>query len=353
MRRALLAGLAAGAGLAALRALRRHPYVLEGKVAIVTGGTRGLGLLLARELGARGCRVAVCARDRDELDAAAADLESRGVSALAVRCDVTRPADLDDLVEAVEDVWGGVDVLVNNAGVIQVGPLETLDRQAFDRAMAVNFGGVLNATLAVLPQMRARGEGRILNVTSIGGVVSVPHLLPYSAAKFAAVGLSEGLRAELAREGIHVTTAVPGLMRTGSPVHAEFRGDHEAEMTWFALGDSLRLTSMDASRAARRMVDALERGEAHVTLSWQARAVRAAHAVAPGLVADALGVVNRLLPGAPPDGRGSRPRVGLDVATPVVPSRLTGPMNRAARRNHELVARPDAPVSRAVREATR
>lgn len=100
--------------------------------------------------------------------------------------------------------------------------------------------------------MRARRRGRIVNITSIGGKVGMPHLLPYTCAKFATVGLSEGLRAELGREGIRVTTIVPGLMRTGSHLKAMFRGQHEQEFTWFSLGASLPLVSMGAERAARQ-----------------------------------------------------------------------------------------------------
>ncbi len=331
-------GLVAGGAAAALHLLRRRPIELEGRVALVTGGSRGLGILLARELGRAGCEVAICARDPEALESARERLAEWGVRVLPLRCDVARPEEVEELVRSVEARLGPVEVLVNNAGIIQVGPLETMTRDDFERTMAVNFGGVLHTTLAVLPGMRARRQGRIANVTSIGGEVSVPHLLPYGAGKFAAVGLSEGLRAELARDGIRVTTVVPGLMRTGGPANALFKGDHEAEFTWFALGDSLRGLSMDAGRAARRIVRALRRGEAHVTLSWQATLLRLAHALAPGLVADALGVANRALPSAP-DGNG-RTRRGMQLDTRWAPSRLTGPMNRAAVRNNEYGGTP-------------
>jgi short-subunit dehydrogenase len=105
--------------------------------------------------------------------------------------------------------------LVNNAGVIQMGPVEDQSLEDFEEALGTMFYGVLMPIWSVLPQMISRGEGRIVNITSIGGKLSVPHLLPYNCAKFAAVGLSEGLRAELGRSKISVTTIVPGLMRTG------------------------------------------------------------------------------------------------------------------------------------------
>ncbi len=110
--------------------------------------------------------------------------------------------------------FGRVDIVVNNAGIIQVGPMSTTTVEDFATALDVMFWGALYPTLAVLPQMRARRSGHVVNITSIGGMVSVPHLLPYTCAKFAAVGLSEGLRTELGQEGIHVTTVVPGWRRS-------------------------------------------------------------------------------------------------------------------------------------------
>src|SRR5437763_6066124 len=108
------------------------------------------------------------------------------------------------MVDEVAKRFGRIDVLVNNAGIIQVGPVENMTITDFENAMAVMFWGPVYATLATLPYMRQHGDGRIVNITSIGGKVSVPHLVPYSCAKFAAVALSEGLRAELASTGIRV-----------------------------------------------------------------------------------------------------------------------------------------------------
>lgn len=335
MKKVLGAAALAGAAWWGLRALGRGGrFSLAGRVALVTGGSRGLGLLVARELLRRGCRVAICARDGEGLERARAGLVSEGHEVLALAADVSLPEEVQAMVGHVERAWGPVEVLVNNAGVIQVGPLEVMTREDFEDAMAINFGGMLHTVLAVLPSMRERGGGRIANVTSIGGRLSVPHLLPYGCAKFAAVGFSEGLRAELAREGIRVTTVVPGLLRTGSPVNALFKGDREAEFSWFAVSSSLRLTTMDPRRAARRIVRALARGEANVTLGWQAKLAALAHGVAPGFVVDVFGVANRLLPRpvGEPGGGGAR---GMDLATRLAPSRLTGAMNREAVRNNE------------------
>jgi NAD(P)-dependent dehydrogenase (short-subunit alcohol dehydrogenase family) len=213
---AAVAGL--GVGLVGWRILRDTlAEDLFGQVALVTGGSRGLGLLLAQELGRQGCRVVICARDADELDVARREIADRGIEVLAITCDVGDPDAVGRMLAEVATRFGPVDILVNNASILQVGPLVQMSPRDFIDAHNANFWGVVHPTLAALPAMMARGRGRIVNITSIGGRISVPHLLPYGVAKFAAVGFSEGLRAELARYGVSVTTVVPGLMRTGSP----------------------------------------------------------------------------------------------------------------------------------------
>jgi NAD(P)-dependent dehydrogenase (short-subunit alcohol dehydrogenase family) len=324
---------AAAAAWVALRSGSRDRFDLRGRVALVTGGSRGLGLLVARELLRHGCRVAICARDPEELERAREALSAAG-EVLALVVNVAHEHEVEEAVRRITEVWGPVEVLVNNAGIIQVGPLASMTRADFGDSMAVNFWGVVHPTLSVLPSMIERGEGRIANITSIGGRISVPHLLPYGCAKFAAVGFSEGLRAEVHGSGVRVTTVVPGLMRTGSPVNALFKGDREAEFSWFAVSSSLRLTTMDPRAAARRIVHALERGESNVTLGWQAKLAQLMHGLAPGAVGGALALANRFLPSA--NGEPERgPSRGMDLATPYAPSPLTGAMNREALRNNE------------------
>jgi len=290
--------MAAGAVLLGVQRLRRPQYwSLAGRVVLVTGGSRGLGLAVARRLVAEDARVAVCARDRETLERARDDLERPGGSVLALPCDVTDRDAVTRMVQEVTDRLGKIDALINNAGTIAVGPVETMDVEDFSRAMNVNFWGPLYAILAVLPQMRRQRSGRIVNVASIGGKISVPHLLPYSASKFALVGLSEGLRAELRHQGIEVTTVCPGLMRTGSPRHALFKGQHRKEYAWFSVSDSLPGLSMDADRAASEVVEALKRGYAERVLSAPARIGVKAQAMFPGLIAEMLAIADRLLPG--------------------------------------------------------
>jgi NAD(P)-dependent dehydrogenase (short-subunit alcohol dehydrogenase family) len=297
-----LFGLAGGLTAALLAKeiwMRRREANLEGQIALVTGGSRGLGLLLAREFAHEGCRVAICARDQAELDHAQAALRDEGIDVLTVVCDVGDRAQVERMVEQVHTELGLIDILVNNAGTIQVGPVESFNLDDFQRAHDTIYWGTLHTILAVVPQMRARHRGRIVNIASIGGKVSAPHLLPYGGAKFALVGLSQGLRAELAADGITVTTIVPGLMRTGSHLNALFKGDQPAEYGWFSVGASLPLVSMDAERAARQIVRATKRGEAERVLTLPAVALAKFSGLFPGTTANILGLVNRLLPDAP------------------------------------------------------
>ncbi|HEY0406624.1 MAG TPA: SDR family NAD(P)-dependent oxidoreductase [Pyrinomonadaceae bacterium] len=332
--------MAAGAGafVAARAAMRKwSEYDLRGKSVLITGGSRGLGLVMAREFAREGARVAICARDVDELNRARVDLAERGAQVLAVPCDVTERAQVSELVNVVRDHFGQIDVLVNNAGVIQVGPVEVMTVEDYEEAMRTHFWGPLYATLAVLPEMRGRRDGRIVNISSIGGKISVPHLVPYSASKFALVGLSEGLRAELKKDGVLVTTVCPGLMRTGSPRNAVFKGRHRAEYAWFSISDALPVSAMKAERAARQIIAACKRGDAEIVLSIQAELAVRFHGLFPGVTSDLLGLINYLLPSA--GGIGKRRAKGKDSQSGWSPSLLTVLNEKAAEQNNELVER--------------
>lgn len=333
---ALLVAAAGVGALLAARALarRRSGYDLRGKTVLITGGSRGLGLVMAREFASEGAQLAICARDEAELERARADLNKLGARVIAVPCDVTERAQVNEMVSIVRDHYGQIDVLVNNAGVIQVGPLEVMTLEDYEEAMKVHFWGPLYTTLAVLPEMRRRRDGRIVNISSIGGKISVPHLVPYSASKFALVGLSEGLRAELQKDGVVVTTVCPGLMRTGSPRNATFKGQHRAEYAWFSISDALPVTAMKAERAARQIIEACKRGDAEVVLSIQAQLAVKFHGLFPGLTADLLGLVNRMLPG--PGGIGRKRAKGKDSQSELSPSWLTVLNEKAAERNNEV-----------------
>ena len=333
--RNLLLAAAAGAGLYfARRKLERSRNAISfrDRVVFITGGSRGLGLLLARRFAAEGARLALCARDPDELERAAEELRQY-TDVLNVQCDVSKRTHVEDAVQTVRDHFGRIDVLVNNAGIITSGPMEHMREADFEEAMNVHFFGPLHVVQAVLPQMKRQGQGRIVNISSIGGKISVPHLLPYCASKFALVGYSDGLRAELAKDNILVTTVCPGLMRTGSPQHAQFKGQHRAEYAWFVISDSIPVIAMNADRAAGQIVEACRAGRAHIVLGAPAKLADKLHGLFPGLTADVLGLVTRLLPG--PGGVGDRAVPGRESRSRITQSWLTALTQRAAARNNE------------------
>ncbi|HTV83687.1 MAG TPA: SDR family NAD(P)-dependent oxidoreductase [Acidobacteriaceae bacterium] len=315
----LCAGAAAAASVAAVGActLGRRGRSLQGKVVVIGGGSRGLGLALAEEFGRRGASLALAARHADNLQGARIHLARRGVVAsaddvLAVAADLTQAEEAEQVIRQATERFGRVDILVNNAGMITVGPAENQRLDDFREVMEANFFSAVNATLAALPQMLERRDGVIVNVASIGGKVAVPHLLPYTASKFALVGFSEGLYAELRTRGIHVLTVCPGLMRTGSHLGARFSGDAEREYQWFSLAANLPGVSTSAAHAARRIVRAVTSRRTEIAITPQAFAAARLSAVAPELTLRALAAVNRLLPPAAENG-GEKPRRGAEA----------------------------------------
>lgn len=339
-----IASLAAGGvglllGARALRASRAISF--DGRVVVVAGGSRGLGLLMARELAREGARVALLARNAEELDRAAVQIgNDHGERPLTVPCDIGDQAQAEQAIRQVAEQLGRIDVLINDAGTIQVGPVEHMTVSDFDSAMRVHFWGPLYLTLAALPYLRQARDraGRVVNISSIGGRVAVPHLVPYSASKFALTGLSDGLRAELAKDGIRVTTVLPGLMRTGSPYNAWFKGQHEAEFTWFTVLDSMPGLSIDAGRAARKVVEACRYGDPELAITPQARLAIVADAVAPSVVARTMQLMNRLLPKAG-SALGDQARSGWQSPSRWAPSWLTRLTDRASARNNEVPVR--------------
>ncbi len=270
---------------------------LRGKVILITGGSRGLGLALAQDLGRQGGRLALCARDQGELDRACRRLEQEHIEAVPFTCDVTSQSEITSLIERVIAHFGRIDILVNDAGYIKVGPFDSFEHAEYERAMDLMFWAPVNLTLAVLPQMKKQGAGHIVNITSIGGRVSVPHLLPYSCAKFALVGFSTGLSAEAKSKGIHVLTVVPGLMRTGSYLNAEFAGESKHEFAWFGLLGNLPGFSVAAEYAAECIRDAIERRQYTCTISLPAKLLIASETLLPEGTRTICTAINQVLPG--------------------------------------------------------
>ena len=334
-----LIGLAAGAAavLAGSRLVRnRHAMEFAGRVVLITGGSRGLGLVIARQLAAEGARLVLLARDDGELDRARRLLEEEsGADVTTIRCDIRRRADVRSAIARLFEKFSAVDVLINNAGVIQVGPVDHMKLEDYENAMATHFWGPLHLILELVPSMQRRGFGRIVNITSLGGRIAVPHLAPYCASKFALVGLSDALRAELDRYGIRVTTVSPGLMRTGSPMNAQVKGKHQAEYAWFAISDSLPGLSTSAENAARQILTACRFGDPELTITLPARVAAMANELAPAAVARAMMLVNRMLPG-PTGPEGDHQKRGRESESKWAPSFATTLTDRAAVLNNEV-----------------
>ena len=330
----VLGGLAAGAALIAHGGRKRRAMDFRGRVVLITGGSRGLGLLIARELGRLGARVVLAARDSQALIKAQEDLSARGIDASTIVADIRSEAEAARIVTETVERCGRLDVLVNNAGVIKVGPLEHMTVEDFEEAMATHFWGPVHAMRAAVPYMQRSGGGRIVNVSSVGGKLAVPHLAPYCASKFALTGVSTAFRSELAQHGILVTTVSPGLMRTGSPFNAWFKGRHRQEFAWFTIADSLPWISIDGRRAAAQIVDAARHGDAELVVSWPAKLAVLASALAPTAIAMTTEITNRLLPGRATDG--DRSHSGWQSSSSWAPSSLTRASERSAAENNEL-----------------
>lgn len=305
---------------------RKRAYSYANKLVVISGGSRGLGLILARQLIRRGARVAICARDETELARAVEHLAllaerlGRG-DVLGERCDIKAPAQIASFLESVR-AWGGpIDVLINNAGVMTVGPVETMLSSDYDEAFDIHVRGPLALINSVLPDMRARGEGRIINIGSVGGLVALPHMAPYCASKHALVGLSNALRIELVRDNIFVTTVNPGLMRTGSHVNARFKGHHEFEQTVFSLANANPLLSVNAERAAHKILNGASKGHAQVRIGWLPFVLGLLDHLTPETTQEVMALAERLAPHPRP--LISVARSGRKSASTLSPSILT------------------------------
>ncbi|MFL6305060.1 MAG: SDR family NAD(P)-dependent oxidoreductase [Candidatus Sulfotelmatobacter sp.] len=286
----------------AARQLRRGR--LRGKIVLITGGSRGLGLALAEELGREGAKLALSARDGSELARARDLLLKRHCvrepdNIFLFPADLRNAQDAEELILQTTRRFGRIDILINNAGIITVGPVENQTVADFRDVMDTNFFSGLHCTLAVLPEMLARKDGAIVNITSIGGKVAVPHLLPYTASKFAAVGFSEGLSAELRGKGIRVTTVCPGLMRTGSHLNAQFKGQAEREYRWFSVAAGVPGLSTSVRAAARKIVAAISQGKREIAITPQAIFAARLSDLMPAVTSMLLQLISVTLPSAP------------------------------------------------------
>jgi NAD(P)-dependent dehydrogenase (short-subunit alcohol dehydrogenase family) len=246
----------------------------------VTGASRGLGLEIARELAGEGARLTLVARDGERLEQAVGSLRTT-TDVLALPADVGDVDQVEGAVAAAVARFGGLDVLVNNAGVVGFGRAEEVPVERYATAMAVHFWGPLHAMRAAFPHLRRTGDGRVVNVTAIEGRVGLPRLAPWAASKGALAALSQSVRAEWLRERVWVTTVCPGPIRSG-PSWAILRAPG---------------LSIDPARAARQVIRACRRGDAELVLPASARLLVRFHALAPGPASRLTALADHFLSG--------------------------------------------------------
>ncbi|MBI3128833.1 MAG: SDR family oxidoreductase [Candidatus Tectomicrobia bacterium] len=187
---------------------------LERKRALVTGGGRGIGRAIALAFAGEGADVAVAARTRAEIEGVKAEIEARGRRGLALPCDVGAPGEVERAVAAVEEAWGGVDILVANAGLLRHAPLEGTSDALWDEVLRVNLTSVFRAVRAVLPGMVERGWGRVIAMSSVSGKVGGANRSAYHAAKHGVIGLVRSAALEVAQRGVTVNAICPGFVET-------------------------------------------------------------------------------------------------------------------------------------------
>ncbi|MBC7385968.1 MAG: SDR family oxidoreductase [Cryobacterium sp.] len=265
---------------------------------LITGGTRGLGLAIAEIYAKRGMNIAVCSRTEVDLDKAVNHLLpfSPRIKVKGYVCDVGNEEEVLSLLEKISHDFGIIDILVNNAGVIISAPALATSVKDMKSTMDSNLLGMIHTSMALAPKMAERRAGRIINVASIGGVVPVPHLLAYGTSKFGAVGFSTSLGLELKRFDVSVTTVCPTLIRTGSYLHALFKGKTKQEMNWFTVASTYPFLSKSAESVAAAIVRAGDRRKLFAVIGLNAKIARLGFALFPNLTLSIMDRVNRLLP---------------------------------------------------------
>jgi NAD(P)-dependent dehydrogenase (short-subunit alcohol dehydrogenase family) len=237
---------------------------LRGRVAVVTGAAKGIGRATALELAALGAKVAGCDTDAAALEATLAECRALGAATFGARVDVADAAELQGFAERVEGDLGPTFCLINNAGVGVSGGFFDTEPADWEWLLRVNLGGVIHAVRAFAPFLRQRGAGRIVNVASASGYCNLPSLAAYGTTKYAVVGLSEALRAELLPWGVTVGVVCPGLVQSSILESARIRGVADVEAERRALQALYRRRGAAPEQVAKVIVSAAKTGKALV-----------------------------------------------------------------------------------------
>jgi NAD(P)-dependent dehydrogenase (short-subunit alcohol dehydrogenase family) len=282
---------------------RKQPRSLHGRVAVVTGGGRGIGRALCRALAAEGARVAI-----GDVDAAAAEEAASELGGLGLRVDVTDRPGFTAFLDEVERQLGPIDVIVNNAGIMPVARLEDEDERSITRQLEINLHAVIHGTREAVRRMRPRTSGHIVNIASIAGRSGVSHLATYCATKHGVVGLSEAMRNELRGSGVEISVVMPGLVSTeltaGTKPYRGFKlqtPEQVADAVVAALkvprfevyvpaslGPSTKLLALLPRRAQDALTRVLKSDEVMSRADHAARAAYEARAAASAPAADAI-----------------------------------------------------------------
>jgi NAD(P)-dependent dehydrogenase (short-subunit alcohol dehydrogenase family) len=239
---------------------------LVGKVAIVTGGTQGIGRATALRLAAEGAKVVVCARGRDRLDAVAAEIRAAGGAVHAVAADVALAADCERIVDEAQRAFGGVDILVNNAGTARTGAFESVTDEAWQADLDLKLFAAIRLIRLALPSMKARGGGRIVNVTNIGAKQPGARTMPTTVSRAAGLAMTKALSREYAPHGILVNTVCIGLVRAGQHEARAAREGVDAEAMYAEMGKTVPLGRVgEADEAADVILFLVSRRSSFVT----------------------------------------------------------------------------------------
>ncbi len=250
---------------------------------VVTGAARGIGRATAELLATRGARLVLADVDRDAVDEAARMLRARDATVLSYGVDVASREAMREFADWVYDHVDSLELLVNNAGVLEVGGLFDTSWEAWEHVVGVNLWGVIHGCRYFAPEMRERQRGHIVNVASVAGLVGFSSLLAYTTTKFGVVGFSQALRAELEPCGVGVSVVCPGLVNTSIVEQDRFDKELREKMRGV-----LEQRGMDPSRVARAVIDAAERNQAYVTVGARASALEWMGRAMPGVASRVL-----------------------------------------------------------------